>query len=173
MNDYIAAILFFLPAGLGNMSPVIANRLPVIKDWNTPLDFGAHWHGKRVLGDNKRLRGLVFGTLVGGITAVVVSKFNVNTVVTIAPFWAGCLLGAGALLGDALESFIKRQRGIAPGDTWYPFDQLDYKAGGLLLIYPFVQLPQWAMVTIVVAYFGLHLITAYIAYLLGLKDKPI
>lgn len=137
------------------------------------MDFGQSWRGKRIFGDNKRLRGLLFGALMGGLTAVVVSKFNTNTVVTIAPFWAGVLLGTGALLGDALESFIKRRRGIDPGEAWYPFDQLDYIAGGLLLIYPFVQLPQWAMVTIVVAYFSLHLLTAYIAYLLGLKDKPI
>lgn len=155
------------------MSPVIANRLPIIRDWNTPMDFGKSWRGKRVLGDNKRLRGLLFGGLMGGLTAVIVSKLNTNAIVTIEPFWAGVILGTGALLGDALESFIKRRRGISPGQTWYPFDQLDYVAGGLLLIYPFVQLPQWALVTIVVVYFGLHLVIAYLAYLLGLKDKPI
>lgn len=173
MNDYIAAVLFFLPAGVSNMSPVIANKLPIIRDWNTPIDFGKNWRDKRILGNNKRLRGIVFGTLMGGLTALVVSKFNTNTVVTMAPFWAGCLLGFGALAGDAVESFFKRQRGIAPGRLWFPFDQIDYIVGGLLAIYPFVQLPQWSMVTIVVVYFGLHLTTAYTAYLLGLKDKPI
>ncbi len=173
MNDYIAALLFFLPAGVGNMSPVIANRLPLIKNWNAPMDFGKSWRGQRILGGNKRLRGIVFGTIMGGLTAVVVSKFNANTVVTIAPFWAGCLLGFGALAGDAVESFFKRQHGLDPGASWFPFDQIDYIAGGLLVIYPFVQLPQWSMVTIVVVYFGLHLTTAYSAFLLGLKDKPI
>ncbi len=173
MNDYVAAVLFFLPAGVSNMSPVIANKLPLIRDWNTPIDFGKTWRGQRILGSNKRLRGLVFGTLMGGLTALVVSKFNVNAAVTIAPFWAGCLLGFGALTGDAIESFFKRRRGLAPGRLWFPFDQIDYIAGGLLAIYPFVQLPQWSMVTIVVVYFGLHLSTAYAAFLLGLKDKPI
>ncbi len=173
MNDYVAAILFFLPAGVANMSPMIANRLPVIKDWNTPMDFGKTWDGKRVLGDNKRLRGLLFGTLMGGITAVIVSKLNSNTVVTIDPFWAGCLLGFGALMGDAAESFFKRRRNIAPGQSWFPFDQTDYIVGGLVLIYPFVQLPVWVITTIIVVYFGLHLVVAYLAYLLGLKDHPI
>ena len=173
MNDYVAAILFFLPAGVANMSPMIANRLPVIKDWNTPLDFGKTWDGKRVLGDNKRLRGLLFGTLMGGITAVIVSKLNSNTVVTIDAFWAGCLLGFGALMGDAVESFFKRRRNIAPGQSWFPFDQTDYIVGGLVLIYSFVPLPVWVITTIIVVYFGLHLVVAYLAYLLGLKDQPI
>lgn len=173
MNDYVAAILFFLPAGVANMSPVIANRLPVIKDWNTPMDFGKTWQGKRILGDNKRVRGLVFGTLMGGLTAVVVSKLNANTVVTIAPFWAGSLLGFGALMGDAVESFFKRRRRLAPGQSWFPFDQTDYIVGGLIAIYPFVQLPVWVITTIIVVYFGLHLAVAYLAYLLGLKDRPI
>lgn len=173
MNDYIAAILFFLPAGVSNMSPVLANKLPGIKNWNTPVDFGTTLHGKRVLGDNKRWRGIVVGTILGGVTAVIVSKLNANTVVTVAPFWVGIILGFGALAGDVIESFFKRRVGIKPGNAWFPFDQTDYIVGGLAAIYPFVQLPSWVMITIFVVYFGLHLLVAYIGYLLGLKDKPI
>lgn len=173
MNDYVAAILFFLPAGISNMSPVLANKLPIIRNWQAPVDFGMRWRGERLLGDNKRWRGIVLGTLLGGISAVIVAKLNTNTVVTIAPFWAGILLGFGALAGDAVESFFKRRVGVKPGDSWFPFDQTDYIIGGLLAIYPFVQLPGWVIITILIAYFCLHLVAAYIGYLLGLKDKPI
>lgn len=173
MNDYVAAILFFLPAGVSNMSPVIANKLPLINKWNTPVDFGTTIDGKRMLGDNKRWRGIVLGTLMGGVTAVAVSKLNANTIVTIAPFWAGVLLGFGALAGDAIESFFKRRIGITPGSSWFPFDQTDYIIGALLAIYPFVQLPLWVITTVFIVYFGLHLLVAYVAYLLKLKDKPI
>lgn len=173
MNDYLAAVLFFLPAGVSNMAPVLANRLPIIKNWNTPVDFGAKLAGERLLGDNKRWRGIVSGALLGGVTAVIVSKLNANTIVTIAPFWAGVLLGFGALVGDAVESFFKRRAGIKPGNSWFPFDQTDYIIGGLLTIYPFVQLPGWVILTILVVYFGLHVVFAYVGYLLGLKDKPI
>jgi CDP-2,3-bis-(O-geranylgeranyl)-sn-glycerol synthase len=173
MNDYIAAILFFLPAGVANAAPVITNKIPGIKSWNTPIDFGYAWKGTRILGDNKRWRGVVSGTILGGCTAVLVSKLNANTVVTIAPFWAGAILGFGALAGDAVESFIKRRIGVKPGDAWFPFDQTDYIIGALVAIYPFVQLPVWVICTVFIVYFGLHLITAYIGYLLGLKDKPI
>ena len=173
MNDYVAALLFFLPAGVANMSPVIANKFPWLNQWETPMDFGKTWRGKPVFGKNKRLRGIVFGTIMGGLTAVIVSKFNANTVVTLAPFWMGSLLGFGALLGDAIESFFKRRRGIDAGQSWFPFDQTDYIIGGLLIALPFVAIPLWAVGTIIITYFGLHLVIAYMAYLCGLKSSPI
>ena len=172
-NDYIAAILFFLPAGLSNMSPVLANKVPGLREWKTPIDFGRHFRGKRILGDNKTWRGLLTGTVVGGITAVIVSRLNANTVVTIVPFWTGILLGFGALAGDSIESFFKRQVGVKPGDSWFPFDQLDYIIGGLLAILPLVALPMWVITTILTVYFVLHLLVAYLAYRVGLKSKPI
>ncbi len=173
MNDYLVALLFFLPAGLANMTPPLANKVPLLNKWKTPLDFGKSLRGRRLLGDNKTWRGLLSGTLIGGVTALIVSKLNADTVVTLAPFLVGCLLGCGALLGDAIESFIKRQRNFKPGQSWFPFDQTDYILGALLLIFPFVRLPLLANLTILAVYFGLHLLTAYIGYLLKLKDSPI
>lgn len=173
MNDYIAAVLFFLPAGIANIGPVIVNRIPLLNKWNTPLDFGKSLMGHRIFGNNKTWRGLVFGTLVGGISAVVISKLNANTIVTIIPFWAGALLGFGALLGDAIESFFKRQARIPSGESWFPFDQLDYIFGALVVIYPFVQIPFWAITTIFAVYFVLHLLVSYLGYKLGLKNRPI
>jgi CDP-2,3-bis-(O-geranylgeranyl)-sn-glycerol synthase len=173
MNDYIAALLFFLPAGLANMTPPVVNKVPWINQWKTPLDFGNTWRGKRLLGDNKTWRGIVCGTIVGAISAVIISKLNTNTVVTIAPLYVGILLGFGALAGDAVESFFKRQLGFKPGQPWFPFDQIDYIFGALLIILPFVSLQLWSILTIVLVYFGLHLLTAYLGYLLKLKDSPI
>lgn len=173
MNDYIAALLFFLPAGLANMTPVFMNRVPCINKWRTPLDFGKTWRGQTVFGANKTWRGLLFGTLVGGLSGVVIARLNVNTVVTIEPFWVGFLLGFGALAGDAVASFLKRRRGLEPGQSWFPIDQLDYIIGGLFLIYLFVQLPLWAIATIVLVYFGLHLVINFIGYRLGWRRHPI
>ena len=173
MNDFIAAILFFLPAGLANMTPPVANKIPILNGWKTPMDFGKTWKGKRVLGNHKTWRGLVSAVIVGGITAVIISKLNSNTVVPISPFWMGFLLGLGALLGDAAKSFFKRRISLTPGRPWFPFDQIDYIVGGLLITVPFVRLELWTMVTIFIVYFGLHLLTAYLGYLLKLKDSPI
>lgn len=173
MNNYWAAILFFLPAGVANISPVFANILPGLKHWETPMDLGVSWRGKRLFGPNKRMRGLVFGTVMAGLAAVVIGKLAPDTLVSDHTFLIGCMLGFGALLGDAVESFFKRRRDIAAGDSWFPFDQVDYIIGGLLLVYPFARIPAWAVMTIVITYFALHLLVAYLGYRLGLKVKPI
>lgn len=173
MNDYIAAILFFLPAGLANMTPIIANKIPRLNEWKTPIDFGKSWRGKRIFGDHKTWRGLISGMVIGGITAIIVSKLNTNTVVTIEPLWMGLLLGFGALGGDAVESFLKRRINLKPGQSWFPFDQIDYIIGGLLVASPFVALPLWVISTILVVYLSLHLVTTYLGYLIKLRDRPI
>lgn len=168
------AFLLFLPAGVANATPVIANRIPLLNRWKTPLDFGLSWRGKRLLGDNKSWRGLVTGTAIGVVTGI----FICNPLLALgdyAPLPIAVLvwLGLGALLGDAIESYIKRRRNRAPGTSWFPFDQIDYIIGGLLCTMLFgvwdLALATWVLVL----FFGLHLLSAYVAYLLGLKAKPI
>ncbi len=173
MSEYVSVILFFLPAAIGNTTPVFVNRIPFVNRWNTPLDFGYSWRGKRLLGDNKRLRGIVFGTLVAGVASVLISTINTYEGSTVSPLLAGCLLGFGALMGDALESFIKRQRGLKPGQLWFPFDQVDYIIGALVVLLPFVRISPLETLAIFVFFFGLHIVFTYIGYLLKLRDAPI
>lgn len=176
MSTVFQAFLFFLPAGIANMSPVLANKIPLLNSWNTPIDFGRSYKGRRLLGDNKRWRGLVIGSLLASATAVLLWLTFPHTL----PFTsishatiAGLALGVGALLGDVVESFFKRQKNFTPGQSWFPFDQLDYIIGGLLFVYPFTRPSFKTMFIIVVLYFALHIGSAYIGYLLKLKDQPI
>lgn len=155
------------------MTPPIVNKIPILNKWRTPLDFDRKWRGKRVLGDNKTWRGLVSATLVGGITALIISKLNSDTIINFPPFIVGCSLGFGALAGDAFESFIKRQRGMKSGQLWFPFDQIDYILSGLLIAALLVELSIWTMLTILIVYFSLHLMATYFGYLLKIRDRPI
>lgn len=172
MSVLFDAFWFFLPAGIANMSPVLASRMPGLRGWNTPIDLGKTIGGQRILGANKTWRGLAFGTVVGGLVCVLqqlaVPAYSLSHALAI-----GMALGFGALAGDATESFFKRRRGIKPGDAWFPFDQTDYIVGGLLCVVPFAPLNLPLILSTLVLYFGLHLIASYIAYLIGLKDKPI
>ncbi len=172
MDIFVTSVLFFLPAGIANMTPILASRTPIIKHWNTPLDMGKSRRGRRILGDNKTWRGLLFGTLMGGVTGYILSPlltgFDEHNL-----FIVGCVLGLGALVGDAVESYLKRQRNIAPGTSWFPFDQLDYVIGGLVFVSPLILLDGKEIMAIIVAYFGLHVAVSYIGFLMGLKPKPI
>lgn len=167
------AILFFLPAGIANATPPVANKIPLLKDWRTPLDFGFSAGGKRLLGKNKTWRGLITGSILAGFSALLLSPIVDYGSSWLATFGIGFCLGFGALVGDALESIIKRQRGVPAGHRWFPFDQIDYIIGGLVAASFFIDLTWDVIAIIFVAFFGLHLLFAYIAYLLGFKDKPI
>lgn len=172
MSDYLLAVIFFLPAGVANLVPPLANKVPLLREWKTPLDFKQTYKGQRILGDNKTWRGLVSGTLGAMITSLLVGYF-IDLGSTADELFVGFLLGSGALCGDAIESLAKRRVGIKPGDSWLPFDQLDYVIGGLVLVSFAVLLPISAIVYIVLTYFLLHLLVSYVGYLLGLKLKPV
>jgi CDP-2,3-bis-(O-geranylgeranyl)-sn-glycerol synthase len=66
------ALLVFLPAYVANMSPVLVAKL--IPGWKAPIDGGrVGKDGKPILGPGKTWRGLVGGTVLGAVTAVVVA----------------------------------------------------------------------------------------------------
>lgn len=174
MSEWWAAFWFFIPAGVANFAPLFAARLPLLKNWNTPMDFGRSYNGKRVFGDNKTWRGLVFGTFVAAVIGLLqyrVVTYSVESIWFIIGVTAA--MGFGALFGDAVESMFKRQVGVKPGERWFPFDQIDYIIGGLLFAALFVDLSFGDVARIFILYFGLHLLFSYLAYMIGWKKSPI
>lgn len=173
LPEFLVALLFFLPAGASNMAPILANKLPYITRFKTPLDFGRSYRGQRIFGKNKSWRGLLSGIVFGIVTGWVMHTWFFSDDPLGHYLLVAAAMSAGALIGDAVESFFKRQRGIPSGTAWFPFDQTDYIIGGLLFILPFGLLSLSMVFWIFGWFFGLHLISSYIGYLLGLKDKPI
>lgn len=174
MSEWWAAFWFFLPAGIANAAPVFACRLPILKHWNTPIDFGKTWRGQPIFGTNKTWRGLVFGTLIAALVGLLQYRVITSSVESTSfILLSTAALGFGALAGDAIESFFKRQAGVKPGERWFPFDQIDYIIGGLLAVSFFVNLSVGDMLRIGLLYFGLHIVFSYIGFLIGLKKAPI
>jgi CDP-2,3-bis-(O-geranylgeranyl)-sn-glycerol synthase len=81
----------------------------------------------------------------------------------------GFLLGFGALLGDSIKSFFKRQLSIKPGRPFPVFDQIDYVLGSLLLVLTSVNLSWQIIVIILLISPLLPIIANIIAYSLKLK----
>lgn len=184
MHDILFALWFLLPAACANVAPIFAAAIPALKSLNAPLDGGRMFRSKRVLGPHKTWRGLVSGILLSTIALAILQYLaqNFTWARDIAgpafyPMWQIWLLGPlfaiGALGGDAIESFFKRQRGIESGETWLLFDQLDYIVGAILVSLPFIILSVYEYVAVIVVWFLIHLLSTYIGYLTGLKDKPI
>ena len=69
--------------------------------------------------------------------------------------------------------FSNAKRGIAPGKSWFPFDQIDYIIGGVVFTAFYIRLTIVQYILLFIIFFLLHLVTSFIGYLLKLKDNPI
>ena len=184
MKEILFALWFFLPAGVANAAPIFAAKLPVVKYWDLPIDVHRTYRGIRLLGDHKTWRGLAVGILMAtvvlalqqflvrryGWAQTLTAQVDYKTLPTLA---LGPLFGLGALGGDAIESFFKRQRRIEPGRGWFPFDQTDYIVGGAIATAPFVSLSFWQYGWLLLLWLLVHMVSSYIGYLCGLKERPI
>jgi len=166
--DLVYAMYFIFPA-------YCANAVPVIFGGGRPIDSGRKFlDEKPIFGAHKTFRGffagLLIGTLVGALQSVI-GEFSSTPL-----FGYSLLLGfttsLGAVLGDLLESFIKRRLNLSPGALLPIVDQLDFVVGALLFSF-FVSPPSLTTVLLVIIVTPpIHLLTNFIAYLLGVKKTP-
>lgn len=175
----LPSLYFALPMYLANIAPVLTARLPFL---DVRLDFGKTWRGQPIFGSHKTWRGLLSGTIFGIVTVCVqawlawqfpsMHAFGLIDYQQVHPVLLGLLLGAGAMAGDAIKSMVKRQVGIAPGQPWVPFDQVDFVLGGLILTSLYVW-PGTIPACIILLFTPLlHIITNVIAFKLGMKSVP-
>lgn len=184
IQDIFFALWFFLPAALANVTPIFVAKMPGLKKYDAPMDFGRTYRGKRVLGAHKTWRGFISGLIAATLT-LWLQQWLVGNVawvqdwtsqvdyLTLPTLIVGPLFAIGALGGDAVESFFKRQRGTPPGHGWFPWDQIDYIIGGAIATLPFIMLSLWQYVWLILIWLIIHLISCYIGWLLGLKERPI
>lgn len=155
LNTVVQAIYFFLPA-------YIANTLPGIFGGGTPLDFGKTLKdGKRLLGNGVTIRGFIVGIAGGTAAGAMMGRVL-----------EGFLLSFGALIGDAVGSFIKRRLGIERGAPAPLLDQLNFVVGGLAVVSLVEKVPpSYILVLLLITPFG-HLSVNRIGYKLKLKKVP-
>lgn len=169
---------FMLPVYMANMAPVIfRNRLKFL---DKPMDFGKTYKGKRILGANKTIRGLIVGIILAIIIVYLqylLKDTRVFYSMTLPAldysnwFALGILMGAGAIIGDAVESFFKRRLGIVPGKPWVPFDQVDFVVGALLFV-SIIYIPKWyVIVSVLLISFLLHFLTNHTAYWFKIRKE--
>jgi len=184
LQDILLAIWFLLPAAAANAIPVFAAAVPVLKKYDAPIDGGNTFRGHKILGPHKTWRGIIAGiiiaTLVLWIQQILVANFawaqfaaGGIDYAALPVLLLGPLFAIGALGGDAVESFFKRQQNIKSGGTWVPFDQIDYIIGSVIVTLFFVILTPMQYAWIFIVWFLMHIAATYIGYKLGLKKDPI
>lgn len=167
-NVFLHVAWILLPAGVANSVPVIAARYNILSALAIPIDGGSG-----LLGDNKTVRGFALGVIFGSITG-----FLQYILLGLEPFTQalsaailGGLLGLGALLGDALKSFVKRRLRIAPGKPWRPFDQVDATIGALIVASLFIPLTFQHIATAIILFGIISWVTSVVGFWLHIKKS--
>lgn len=163
----LQAVYFFLPAYVANMMPEIFKFIPVLGYPVWEKEFGHH----------KTWRGIVLAVL-GGFLIFLLQKwlyrfsfFYKLSIIDYSDFTCllGVLMGLGAILGDLIKSYFKRGMNLKPGESWMPWDQLDFVIGGLVLgMLVYVPKIGYVLALLIVSPF-LHIGVSRLGYWLGIK----
>jgi CDP-2,3-bis-(O-geranylgeranyl)-sn-glycerol synthase len=184
LDEILFALWFFLPAGMANMIPIPVSKIPVLRNWEAPIDFGATFRGKRVFGPHKTWRGLIAGIIAATVTLWLQQmatgqygwfghEASLAGYSSLPTLWLGVVFAIGALGGDAVKSFYKRRRNIAPGQVWFPYDLIDHIVGAALLTAPFVLFSWWIYLVVFVVWLLANMLVSYAGYIVGIKERPI
>lgn len=166
--DVINLLIFILPAYIANSSPVILGG-------GTPIDLGKTWHGKRILGDGKTIRGFIGGVLCGTLFGFILSRFYVlpgfeQDQMVVVSF----LLSLGTMVGDSVGSFIKRRLGMDSGRPFF-LDTFFFIVISLIFAYNFTPKEYYELtgiILLIILTSILHPATNMLANKLGMKKVP-
>jgi CDP-2,3-bis-(O-geranylgeranyl)-sn-glycerol synthase len=167
---FLELLAFMLPC-------YIANAAPVLVGGGARLDMGITLrNGMGLLGKTKTLQGFIGGIATGVIAAGILAMLWPGLLFGNPErlFLAGVMLSVGALVGDAMGSFIKRRMEIKPGKQFNILDQMDFILGGLIFAYPFASeiYSVQNIIFIMVVSYVLHVGANVSANKLGLKKVP-
>ena len=181
-------LLLFLPV-LG--APLL--HAPVLRfDWfaglKLPLDAGATFRGRRLFGANKTVRGaicMVLGVLLATLLLEAVWPAWWDELPQDArdaePALLGALIGAGIVIGELPNSFLKRQMDVAPGTqrrspggmALTVLDQGDLVLGVWIALLPVYAMPVWAVALTFVVVSAVHLLINVVGFAIGARTAPI
>lgn len=178
MQLLLQALYIMIPAYVANMAPVWVKSIPLL---DIPMDFGQTFRHKRIFGAHKTWRGFSFGVLMS-LAAIylqsVLYSVDFFRSISLINYRSDQVLpllgmGAGALLGDAVKSFFKRQVGVAEGRSWIPFDQIDFVVGALVVTAGLLPLTILHIVIILLISPILHVLANIFGYYVGINKKPL
>ena len=169
----IKEVIYFLPALISNATPVVIAKF--IRNRH-PIDGGRVFIDKRpILGSSKTIEGFISGVLSGLLIGIVYAGLFNNKFFILYGF----TMGLGSMIGDVINSFIKRRLGLRSGEPFIPMDQLSFILVAFVLTKLLgidricgLYLTVTDLAAIVFITLILHPLTNLIAYFLGLKKEP-
>jgi CDP-2,3-bis-(O-geranylgeranyl)-sn-glycerol synthase len=162
MDEIWLSFRLLLLLAAANTSPIVAKQLlgPL---WCAPLDGRLHFFdGRPLLGPSKTVRGVLAAI---GATALAAPLLSL-------PIEIGVLIGAAAMAGDVLSSFVKRRLGIASSGRATGLDQIPESLLPLLAVQGALNLSAVQILGITVVFFALETALSRLFYRLGWRDRP-
>jgi CDP-2,3-bis-(O-geranylgeranyl)-sn-glycerol synthase len=148
--------------GAANTAPLVAKFLLGTRmAW--PVDGGLTFFDDQPLfGKAKTVRGVLLGTVAPAVFAPLLG-YDV---------WQGIAVGAAAMAGDLLSSFIKRRLRYAPSSRSTGLDQILEALLPASIAGSWFGLTGWGVVFVVVAFIIIALLMSKLLYRLRLRDEP-
>lgn len=159
-----------LPAYLANASPTL-----LIKLKKHPIDFGLKHKGNRLLGDGKTIEGFIMACIIGYLSGFLVNyltSFTTNIELLIIPQITFLFIGVGAMVGDAVGSFIKRRLNMKRGQNAGLLDKIDFIIGAFLFARIFVAYSWLNFLLALIITPIIHRLANIIGYKIGVKKEP-
>lgn len=158
----------------------------------TPVDLGRYFRGRRIFGDNKRLRGFIALPLVAAVTFAIVAA-NLHRLppaladglwdlTTLQYAGIGLAAGLGFMLAELPNSFLKRQLGIAPGQVpgegwsraaFLLLDRFDSALGVLVVVSVLAPVPAMTWLWVLLIGPGLHAMFSALLFRTGIKERAL
>lgn len=183
------AVLSFIAQSTSLVLPILiagASLILVLKKnyfprLNMPVDSGAKIASKRLFGNNKTWRGVIVYVVVSiaccSLLAGLANLYPavIHPIFLKSPLFVGVAFSLGYICGELLNSFVKRQRGIAPGtQSGNPLQSIIDNIDGIVI----VSIILWAGFNVSLAAIAvaagtgavLHLLTDVCMKKIGLKQ---
>jgi CDP-diglyceride synthetase len=183
----VGAIWVFLPVLGGALAHAPVLALDLLKPLKRPLDCGAVLRGRRVFGDNKTWRGALVIVAGVAVTTLLLRHWGwwwvriPPELRAAGPLPYGLLLGAGVVLGELPNSFLKRRLGIEPGrqsrspvglalSVW---DQADFVPAVWLLLAPIWAMAAWQAAFCFAVVAAVHMVVNVVGYAIGARTSMV
>ena len=127
---FIQCLTITVPLLVAGLCLVIVLKRGLLKWLDLPLDANLRLRQRRILGNHKTLKGavvLILFTIASTWALHSLQPYAPNVIHPIfaqPPLALGLVYAVGYILGELINSFIKRQLDIAPGDLHYTWRQL-------------------------------------------------
>jgi CDP-diglyceride synthetase len=148
--------------GAANAAPVALKRL-LSDRYSRPVDCGLVLRdGHRLFGPSKTWRGVAFAILVPVCLSPLMG----------VSWRAGGLVGATAMVGDCIASFLKRRLGLAASSMALGLDQVPESLLPAISMRAYAQLSAIDILMVVLIFFVGELTLSRVFFRLGLRERP-